>query len=47
MGDNKNITYLTFLAVRAYVSWFLSPKRIMQNHVKSWQLMQDHAPENA
>ena len=37
---------LNFLAVCAYVS-ILSPKRIMQNHVKSWQIMQKHAPENA
>ena len=35
------------LAVGAYVSWFLSPKRIMQNHVKSWQIMCNHARENA
>ena len=34
------------LAVGAYVSWFLSSKRIVQNHVKSWQIMQNHAPEN-
>ena len=36
---------LDFLAAGACVSWILSPKRIMQNHVKSWQLMQNHAPE--
>ena len=35
----------TCLAIGAYVSWFLSPKRIMQSHVKSWQIMQNHAPE--
>ena len=32
------------LAVGVYVSWFLSPKRIMQNHVKSWQIMQKSCP---
>ena len=36
-----------YLAVGAYVSCFLSPKQIMQNHMKSWQIMQNHAPENA
>ena len=35
------------LAVGAYVSWFLSPKQIMPNHVKSWQIMQKHAPDFA
>ena len=30
------------LAVGASVSRFLSPKRIMQNHVKSWQIIQNH-----
>ena len=35
------------LAVSACASWFLSPHRIMQNHVKSWQIIRNHGPENA
>ena len=38
----------TLHSCRRYLRFLvLEPKRIMQNHVKSWQIMQNHAPENA
>ena len=43
----SDLVFAALFLAGTYVSWFLSPKRIMQNHVKSWQIMQNHAPENA